>query len=251
MITKDQALSEKVEAFQNLLIDSATARETGEGEYEHMRGELLAVASIGPVLPRFVRTCRSGGQFWQFIKRQSPTYEGRREFIWAEFKPLLDKLEGFSAAPADAGIAEALRVVDAEHVHSAWEKALERRHDDPDGAITAARTLVETVCKHILDEQSVEYDDGADLPALYRATAQSLNLAPEQHQEPIVKQILGGCVSVVSGLGAMSNNLSDAHGKGKGAAKPASRHAELAVNLSGTVASFLLATWEARTHKAT
>ena len=28
---------------------------------------------------------------------------------------------------------------------------LQRRFDDPDGAITAARTLLETVCKHILD----------------------------------------------------------------------------------------------------
>ena len=239
-------LSEKIEAFQNLLIDSSTGRETGEGEYEHLRRELLSIPEIASELPRFVRTCRSEGQFWQFIKRKDPKYDGRREFLWAEFKPLLNRLEGFGVAPADAAITDALQIVDAEHLHSAWEKALERRHDDPEGAITAARTLIETVCKHVLDEQSLDYDDGADLPVLYKAAVASLNLAPEQHQEPIFKQILGGCLSVVSGLGAVRNKLSDAHGKSKKAIKPAARHAELAVNLSGALASFLLATLEVR-----
>jgi hypothetical protein len=51
---------------------------------------------------------------------------------------------------------------------------------------------------------------------------------------------------VVEGLGALRNRLSDAHGKGTAGVKPAPRHAELAVNLAGTMATFLVATWEAR-----
>ena len=251
MVQSDSELAEVVETFQNLLIEAATYRGNDEGEYEALRRRLVAVPEIKDQLPRFVRTCRSEGQFWQFIKRQSGKYEERREFIWAAFRPLLNKLEGTGTAPADTRVTEALQVIDAEHVHAAWEKALERRHEDPEGAITAARTLIETVCKHILDEQSVEYDDGADLPTLYRSTAKSLNLAPEQHQQPIFKQILSGCFSVVSGLGAVRNKLSDAHGRGRSAVKPSARHAELAVNLSGAMASFLLATWEAREHEAT
>lgn len=47
-------------------------------------------------------------------------------------------------------------------------------------------------------------------------------------------------------LGALRNRLSDAHGKGKGGVKAAPRHAELAVNLAGSTALFLLATWEAK-----
>jgi len=44
---------------------------------------------------------------------------------------------------------------------------LERRATDPEGAITAARTLLETVCKHILDEKGEPYEDGIPLPKLY------------------------------------------------------------------------------------
>jgi hypothetical protein len=72
-----------------------------------------------------------------------------------------------------------------------------------------------------------------------------LNLSPAQHTEQIFKQILGGCKSVVEGLGAMRNKISDAHGKGKKSIKPASRHAELAVNLAGSMATYLVSTWEA------
>lgn len=103
----------------------------------------------------------------------------------------------------------------------------------------------EAVCKHILETSGTHYDDKDDLPKLYKQTAEQLNVAPSQHTEQVFKQILGGCTAVVEGLGSLRNRLSDAHGKGKAGAKPAARHAELAVNLSGALAIFLLATWEA------
>jgi hypothetical protein len=71
-------------------------------------------------------------------------------------------------------------------------------------------------------------------------------LSPSQHSEQIFKQILNGCHSVVVGLGALRNRHGDAHGKNSAAVKPGERHAELAVNLAGTMATFLLQTWKAR-----
>jgi len=61
-----------------------------------------------------------------------------------------------------------------------------------------ARTLIESVCKHILDETGITYSDKDDLPKLYKETAKQL------------------------------------------------RHAALAVNLAGSMAAFLVATWEER-----
>jgi hypothetical protein len=121
---------------------------------------------------------------------------------------------------------------------------MERRENDPEGAVTLARTLLESVCKHILDGRGITYKNDSDLPTLYKATSQCLNIAPSQHSEDIFKRILGGCTAVVEGLGALRNRLSDAHGTGKLSVKPAVRHAELAVNLSGAVAQFLVATDE-------
>ena len=60
--------------------------------------------------------------------------------------------------------------------------------------------------------------------------------------------ILGGCQTVIDGLGAICNRHGDAEGTKGAGVRPAPRHAELAVNLAGTMATFLLATWEAK-HK--
>jgi hypothetical protein len=38
-----------------------------------------------------------------------------------------------------------------------WEKALQLRATDPDGAITSARTLLESTFKHVLDEKGISY----------------------------------------------------------------------------------------------
>jgi hypothetical protein len=56
-------------------------------------------------------------------------------------------------------------------------------------AITAARSLLGTVCKGILERQTIPYPDDADLPKLYQLTAESLNLAPSQHTEETFKAI--------------------------------------------------------------
>jgi hypothetical protein len=138
---------------------------------------------------------------------------------------------------------------DTASIREAWRKSLDRIPGEPDGAITAARTLLESVCKHILDEINVEYSDNADLPKLYGLTSKELNLAPSQHTEEAFRKILGGAHSVVDGLANLRNRLGDAHGHGKRPVKPLPRHAELAVNMAGSIASFLLTTFEAKHSK--
>jgi Abortive infection C-terminus len=238
----------KVESLKHLLVARATGgSEVLDGaEYIMLRGALLADQRIAEKLPRFVKTCRSLDEFWGLIKMKSPNYAGRREFLRLEFDPVLTMLETESRTPSDAAISATVVRISPGYVQETWQKALERRTSDPEGAITAARTLLESVCKHILDDAGATYDDCADLPKLYGLTSRQLNLSPSQHTEQLFKQILGGCQTVVEGLGALRNRHSDAHGKGTVGARPVARHAELAVNLAGTMATFLLQTWETR-----
>lgn len=235
----------QIESLQNILIAAATGG-GHDGDYGRLRQALMADARIASLLPSIVKANRTLDQFWGFIKPKFATYAERRAFIYAEFQPLLDILEGAGAAPSDAGVTHALGKFDGAHVQAAWAKALERRTTDPEGAITMARTLLESVCKHILDASGPPYEDTPDMNKLYRQTAERLNIAPTQHTEQVFKQILGGCTAVVEGLGALRNRLSDSHGKGKAGVRPAPRHAELAVNLAGALAMYLLATWDAR-----
>ncbi len=151
-----------------------------------------------------------------------------------------------SGSPADDSISAALAAFDPTQVHARWTMAMERRASEPEGAITLARTLLEDVCKWILDQSGETWQEADDLPVLYRKLAKVLKLAPDDHTEQVFKQILGSCQSVVESLGALRNKLSDAHSTGPKRARPQPRHAELAVNLAGAMATFLVATWEAR-----
>jgi hypothetical protein len=83
-------------------------------------------------------------------------------------------------------------------------------------------------------------------PALYKAVSGELGLAPAAYPEDAFRQILGGCHSVIVGLGSLRNKVGDAHGSGRKLYRPATRHATLAVNLAGSMALFLIETHEAR-----
>ena len=103
----------------------------------------------------------------------------------------------------------------------------------------------------LLDDTGNSYDHKADLPKLWKLCADELNLSPSQHSEEVFKTILGNCQSVVNSLGAVRNRIGDAHGQGRRPVRPKPRHAELADrSLAGTMAAFLVATWQDRKNSA-
>jgi hypothetical protein len=243
-------LLEQARMLENILLAACEGQRTSNQLYTQLRAMLLDEPSIKPLLPSFVRTSRDLNHFWSYIKGQSDRWDPRRAHVREAMTPLIDYLEGANRTPVDNVVSDVLQNFDVEGVHKVWTKALERRHTDPEGAITSARTLLETVCKRVLDETETEYDDKADLPALYKSVATKLNIAPSQHTEDIFRRILGGATSVIEGLGSLRNKIGDAHGHGKNAVRPSARHAQLAVNLAGTMATFIVETWNERSLKS-
>jgi hypothetical protein len=237
---------EQVEMLKSMLVDRATGGSPSETTFRQLRTELFNDPAVKDLLPRWAKTHRTLSEFWGFIQPQSPSYAGRREFLRTAFEPVIGRLEAVDNLPLDRSSVDILSQVDSGHVAAAWERALTRRDSDPEGAVTAARTLVETVCKHILSSCGVDGFDTFDLPKLYNLTAQQLEIAPSQHTEEAFKRILGSCSSVIEGIATLRNRLGDSHGKAPLAVRPAARHAKLAVNLAGTMAIFLIETFEAR-----
>lgn len=235
----------EVERIKSILISRATNEQYSEQEYRTLREKLLKAERIKNHLPRFITTCRNLSEFWGHIKEISPNYQGRREYLRNQFNELLTLLELDESSPADSIITQSLTgKVDATYIQEAWTKALDRRESDPEGAITIARTLLESVCKFIMNQTDTQYDEKWEMPQLYKGVQTALNLAPDNHTEEVFKQILGGCTSVIHGLGSVRNKLGDAHGRNQRTIKPSKRHAQLAVNLAGAMADFLFATWE-------
>lgn len=235
---------ERVKMMEGILIASATGGPKESWVYEYLRGEFMKNAVIVDRLPTFVRTYPNLKTFWPYIRNEAGSYDARQTIISDAFTPLFNFLEGRDVAPGDQFASDALQTFDLEGVHAVWEKAIARRSTDPEGAITVARTLLETVSKRILDETGNTYADKDDLPKLYSSAARALNLAPDQHTEEPIKAILGGAMNLVNGIGTLRNRLSDAHGRGgKLPVRPSPRHASLAVNTAGAIATFLVETY--------
>lgn len=98
-MARNKELLEKIEMLQNIMLASIVGGERDDSGYVALREELLANQVIKEALPRFVRTCRDLGQFWNFIKLENslPSYATRREFVWRAFRPVLDGIDEASS----------------------------------------------------------------------------------------------------------------------------------------------------------
>jgi hypothetical protein len=221
----------------------------GSGEhYSLARSKLMANAAIKERLPRFVRTSPDAGSLCVTLSQVasgSGSWATRRQHVHEAFEPLLEFIETQKSA-VDAIVAEALTSYNAPAVQVFWTKALERRTVDPEGAVTAASALLEDVCKHILEDSGKDWEPKWTIPKLYAEVSTLLNLAPSQHQEEIFKTILGNCQSVVQSIGSLRNKGGDAHAGGRTRVSFKPRHAALTVNLAGSMALFLIETWQAK-----
>jgi hypothetical protein len=213
--------------------------------HERLMRDPVAKRTATPLLGR-LRTPELMWGHLRSVATGSGSWQLRRNAAHELIDPVLDALHGQAESPVDQLVTGAATRLDADSVRDAWIRALERRATEPEGAITMARTLLESTLKTILEDRELDYREADDLPALYKAVSGELGLAPGHYSEQAFKQILGGCHSVVVGLGSLRNKVGDAHGTGRKTYRPAERHAALAVNLAGSMALFLIETHESR-----
>lgn len=110
--------------------------------------------------------------------------------------------------------------------------------EDYDGAITNARTLVETIMLEIVYKYNESYTHEGDLNKLYKEIKVILNLDIKKDEYPdSIIQLLSGLNSIINGIACVRNSMSDAHAKRY---KPGRHHAKLAVNAAKTLSEFLV-----------
>lgn len=147
---------------------------------------------------------------------------------------------------SDLGLTAGLESSESAAVRECWQKALKRLPHDPEGAITAARSLLEAGCKYVLEEFNTKPVLHMELPKLYKAAAALLKLGPRADVDQSLRQVAGAGATMVDGLARIRNQMSDAHGNGRHSPKPARRHAEFVVMMAGAMTGFLLATLDAQ-----
>ena len=159
--------------------------------------------------------------------------------------PSTDEPAGLdSRHPLDVSIHEQMARPTYRDHKDLWEKANDRLLDDPEGAITAARSLLERTCKQILNELAVSYSDTFDLPKLYNNACKALGMAPGGQVDPSFRAVFSSTFQIVQSVAEIRNKYGDAHGKGTSALRASRDEAELAVHLAGAVSCFLVSRFE-------
>lgn len=138
-----------------------------------------------------------------------------------------------------------------EHILESIEKCEKRINDeDYSGAVTSAKTLVEGVCKEILQKfPDVTIDNKTDLPSLFTKVRQNLNLNPKDPKlDNSLKEVLTGLIKVVNGISEIRNSHGDSH---LPKYKIDRHHALAVVNSAKTVVTFLFNTYEYQLERGT
>jgi hypothetical protein len=119
-----------------------------------------------------------------------------------------------------------------------WIEASSKTASDPPGAITSARTMLETTLKTILAERKKTDDSSGNLGRLIRKVEEELGITPKDR--PAEHQIISGIASLINGICTLSNVAGDRHGTIGGRTIDDPILAELCVYICGTIGIFFI-----------
>lgn len=150
-----------------------------------------------------------------------------------------------TCAPVAAAVGREAVELDFDSVKRDMDRALGQAQSDPEGALTAACSMVESVCRCLLQKMGKPLPTVVDISHLVKEVQKHLRLSPERDDiAPDIKQILGGLANVANGIGALRTHAGDAHGRDRRIARVDTRIAKLAIHAASTITLFFIETWK-------
>lgn len=153
------------------------------------------------------------------------------------------------ATPVVEQLSDMVETISFDTVQRDVDRALASIEADPEDAITAACSTIESVCRSILIELGEPLPAKKDVQGLFNAVKGPLGLSPDRGDlDPLiagdVRTTLGGLATVIHGVGALRTHAGDAHGRERGYARVDARIGRLSIHAASTVALFLIETWQ-------
>jgi hypothetical protein len=156
------------------------------------------------------------------------------------------RILGANVGPPAHSLEDILRKGNFVEINVEFDRAIANIETNPRDSITAACTILESLCKVYIEDEGLEPPSKQTVKPLWGVVQRHLHLDPSSLQDKDLTQILSGLTSIVDGIGSLRTHTGSAHGRGRKSYKPSPRHARLAVNAAHTLTTFLLETWTAR-----
>ncbi len=153
------------------------------------------------------------------------------------------------ATPIVADLAARAETFDFDTVRRDLDRAMESADGDPEDAVTAACSIIESMCRSVLIELDLPLPAKLDISGLYKAVRGPLGLSPEREDfapeiADDVRKVLSGLATTIEGVGNLRTHGGDAHGRERGYRRIDARIARLAIHAASTAAVFILETWQ-------
>jgi hypothetical protein len=120
-----------------------------------------------------------------------------------------------------------------------WGKAQRLLAIDPESALTAACSLVESTLKHIIKRRCLELPANESIQHLYKVVAKSIVFSDETAPHDL-RDMGRALTSLVQHVGALRTKAGDAHGKDPEHRVATQNAAQLAVTSAGACCTYLL-----------
>jgi HEPN domain-containing protein len=146
----------------------------------------------------------------------------------------MPKLEEVEASPETDEIFADSSLYDVQRL---WTKAKARSINDPDGAITASKTMLESLCKILISEAKGTYTNTDDLPQLYKKATTALKFSPDSQINEEYRKLAGACSTITNAVSAIRNRESDSHATGN---MTDHLRAKFVVNIAGSIVTYLI-----------
>lgn len=136
-------------------------------------------------------------------------------------------------------------IIDLPYVISLKERTKEDLiNGNFDSVITKCRTLLEEVLIFILEDSKLEITAKGNINKLHSEVKKLLNLNQNNEYDKRINSLLSGVEKIIQAIVEMRNTNSDAHGVGSKRVKVGKREAELIVNSTMTISTYLLQIYE-------
>jgi hypothetical protein len=154
------------------------------------------------------------------------------------------KIIGGSVGLPVRSLSEVIGARDLGALEKEVERALSNVVSDPEAGVTAACSMVESLCKTYMEDEELQLPSKETIHDLWRVVAAHLGFAPGSIEDDDVKRVLSGMTSIVMGIGAFRTHAGSAHGRGRKAYRVEPRHARLAIHAAHTLCTFVIETWD-------
>lgn len=121
-----------------------------------------------------------------------------------------------------------------------FRRATESIESDPPDSITASCSMVEGVCKYILQELGATLPPEQTIRPLVHKVLEVLDLTPETQEDEDLRRVCGGLLNIAQRIGSLRTKYGDAHNSGPNGSIVIATYARLALGSALVLASFLI-----------